>query len=115
MESDLKDQENLSISSEELKRRLEVGEEPLIVNLCSISSSFRPSTISRELMVILLDGLGIKNLSDLEKAASEGKIHNIPGFSYKKEESILKKIQSLKKEKDRYLLGLIIIYLHLQY
>ena len=32
MESDLKDdQENLSISSEELKRRLEVGEEPLIL------------------------------------------------------------------------------------
>jgi DNA polymerase (family 10) len=53
----------------------------------------------------LHDKLRIKNLSDLEKAASEGKIHNIPGFSYKKEESILKNIRSLKKEKDRYLLG----------
>src|SRR5919199_6776278 len=49
--------------------------------------------------------LGIKDLSDLEKVASEGKIHNITGFSYKKEESILKKIQSLKKDKGRHLLG----------
>ena len=37
--------------------------------------------------------------------ASEGKIHNIPGFSYKKEESILKNLQSLKKDRDRHLLG----------
>jgi len=48
--------------------------------------------------------LGIKNLSDLEKAA-DGRIRSIPGFSYKKEESILKKIQSLKKGRGRYLLG----------
>ena len=53
----------------------------------------------------LHDSLGIKDLSDLEKAASEGKIHNISGFSYKKEESILKKLQSLKKDKGRHLLG----------
>jgi DNA polymerase (family X) len=53
----------------------------------------------------LHDSLRVNNLSDLEKAASEGKIHNIPGFSYKKEQSILKKIQSLKKERNRYLLG----------
>jgi DNA polymerase (family X) len=53
----------------------------------------------------LHDRLGIKTLSDLEKAADEGKIHVLPGFSYKKEESILRKIQSLKKGRDRYLLG----------
>src|SRR5215208_6844659 len=54
---------------------------------------------------VLYDRLGIKNLSDLEKAAAEGKIHSVPGFSYKKEESILRKIQSLKKGGGRYLLG----------
>ena len=53
----------------------------------------------------LHDSLGIKNLSDLEKAAAEGKVHGTPGFSQKKEESILKKIQSLKKDRGRYLLG----------
>ena len=45
----------------------------------------------------LHDKLGITNLSELEKAASDGRIHDVPGFSYKKEESILRKIQSLKK------------------
>jgi DNA polymerase (family X) len=54
---------------------------------------------------VLHDRLGIKNLSELEKAAAEGRIHSIPGFSYKKEESISKKIQSLKKGSGRYLLG----------
>jgi DNA polymerase (family X) len=53
----------------------------------------------------LHDSLGIKDYSDLEKAASEDKIHNIPGFSYKKEESILKKLQSLKKDKGGHLSG----------
>ncbi|MGI8831341.1 MAG: helix-hairpin-helix domain-containing protein [Nitrososphaeraceae archaeon] len=54
---------------------------------------------------VLHDSLGIKNLSELEKAVAEGKIHSVPGFSYKKEESISKKIQSLKKGSGRYLLG----------
>jgi DNA polymerase (family X) len=53
----------------------------------------------------LHERLGIKDLSELEKAAKEGKIHILPGFSYKKEESILRKIQSFKKGRSRYLLG----------
>ena len=31
----------------------------------------------------IYDNLGIKTISDLEKAASDGKIRNIPGFSQK--------------------------------
>ncbi|MGC2382763.1 MAG: helix-hairpin-helix domain-containing protein [Nitrososphaeraceae archaeon] len=54
---------------------------------------------------ILYDNLGIKGLSDLEKAASEGKLRDIRGFSEKKEEVILKKIQLFKKGRGRYLLG----------
>src|SRR5919109_1406498 len=53
----------------------------------------------------LHDRLGIKNLAELEKAAAEGKIHSVPGFSYKKEGYILRKIQSLKKDRGKYLLG----------
>ena len=53
----------------------------------------------------LHDSLGLNNLTDVERAAMEGKIRSVPGFSYKKEESILKKIQSLKKDSGRYLLG----------
>ena len=54
---------------------------------------------------ILYDNLHVKDLSDLEKAASEGKLRSIRGFSEKKEEVILKKIQLFKKGRGRYLLG----------
>lgn len=54
---------------------------------------------------IVYDKLGIRDLSGLEKAASEGKLRSIRGFSEKKEEIILKKIQLFKKGRSRYLLG----------
>ncbi len=53
----------------------------------------------------LYDRLGIKNLSELENAAADGRIRQVPGFSYKKEESILRKVRSLNKNRGRYLLG----------
>jgi DNA polymerase (family X) len=54
---------------------------------------------------IVYDKLGIRDLSGLEKAASEGKLRSIRGFSEKKEEVILKKIQQFKKGRSRYILG----------
>ena len=54
---------------------------------------------------ILYDKLKIKDLSGLEKAASEGRLRNIQGFSQNKEETILKKIQIFKKGRDRHLIG----------
>jgi DNA polymerase (family X) len=54
---------------------------------------------------VFYDKLGIRNLSDLEKAAAQGKLCGIKGFSKKKEDSILKKIQLFKKVTGRYLLG----------
>lgn len=53
----------------------------------------------------LYGNLGIKNISDLEKAALEGKIRNIPRFSQKKEDLILKKIQFFRKGGGRRLIG----------
>jgi DNA polymerase (family X) len=53
----------------------------------------------------IYDNLRIKDLSTLEKAASEGRLRNIPGFSQKKEELILKKIQLFRRSKGRYLIG----------
>jgi DNA polymerase (family X) len=53
----------------------------------------------------LYGNLGIKNISDLEKAALEGKIRSIPGFSQKKEDLILKKIQFFRKGGGRRLIG----------
>jgi len=54
---------------------------------------------------IVYDKLGIRDLSGLEKAASGGMLRSIRGFSEKKEEMILKKIQLFKKGRSRYLLG----------
>ncbi len=49
--------------------------------------------------------LGIKNLKDLEKAAKEGKIRNLPNFGEKTEQNILQGIEFLKRSKGRFLLG----------
>ena len=51
------------------------------------------------------DNLGIKDISALERAASEGRLRIIPGFSQKKEELILKKIQLFRGSRGRYLIG----------
>ncbi|MGE4554947.1 MAG: DNA polymerase/3'-5' exonuclease PolX [Candidatus Paceibacterota bacterium] len=49
--------------------------------------------------------LKIKNLKDLEKAAREGKIRNLPNFGEKSEQNILKAIEFLKKSQGRFLLS----------
>ena len=54
---------------------------------------------------VLYNNLQIKDISQLEDAATQGRLQNIPGFSEKKQEAILKKIQFLKKGRDRFLLG----------
>ncbi|HXV45087.1 MAG TPA: DNA polymerase/3'-5' exonuclease PolX [Nitrososphaera sp.] len=51
------------------------------------------------------DKLKIKNLADLEKAANEGRLRTVPGFSEKKEQDILKKIGFFKKGKGRRIIG----------
>jgi DNA polymerase (family 10) len=71
----------------------------------NIDDFYSLESISPKTLKVLYDKLKIKDLSDLEKAASEGKLQNIPGFSQKKEEAILKKIQIFKKGTSRYLLG----------
>ena len=53
----------------------------------------------------LYEKLGIKNLSDLEKAARAGKIGKIEGFGAKTEENILAGIEFLKTSGSRFVLG----------
>jgi len=53
----------------------------------------------------LYQKLKIKNLADLEKAATAGKIQKLPHFGAKSEEKILKGIEFLKKSKGRFTLG----------
>jgi DNA polymerase (family X) len=83
--------------AEELKKRTSINVEEFY-HLEGVGIG--PKTVKT-----LHDSLGLNNLTDVERAAMEGKIRSVPGFSYKKEESILKKIQSFKKDSGRYLLG----------
>ena len=80
---------------DELKEKLPVD----------VSQFFGLEGIGPKTIKTLYSNLGIKNIPDLEKAALEGKIRSIPGFSLKKEELILKKIQFFKKSGGRRLIG----------
>ena len=51
------------------------------------------------------DKLQIKNLADLEKAATEGKLKTLPGFTEKKEQDIFKQIEFFKRGKGRLVIG----------
>ena len=53
----------------------------------------------------LYNNLQIKKLSELENAAKEGRIQKVAGFSQKKAQAILEKIQFFKKGRARFLLG----------
>lgn len=55
----------------------------------------------------LYQKLGIKTLSDLEKAAKAGKIRSLAGFGAKSEQKILKGIEFLRKSGGRFILGFV--------
>jgi DNA polymerase (family X) len=54
---------------------------------------------------MLYDKLQIKNLADLEKAATEGKLKTLPGFTEKKVQDIFKQIEFFKRGKGRLIIG----------
>lgn len=49
--------------------------------------------------------LKIKNIEDLERAAREGKIRDLPNFGEKTEQNIIEGIEFLKRSKGRFLLS----------
>lgn len=51
------------------------------------------------------DKLHIKNMADLEKAVTEGKLKTLPGFTEKKERDIFKQIEFFKRGKGRLIIG----------
>lgn len=54
---------------------------------------------------VLYEKLQIKNLADLEKAAAEGKLRKVAGFTEKKEQDIAKRVAFFKKDKGRRIIG----------
>jgi DNA polymerase (family X) len=80
---------------EDLKKKIPIN----------ISEFMNLEGIGPKTIVALYNVLKIQNISELERAANEGRIRKIPGFSQKREEVILKRIQFLKKGKERRLIG----------
>jgi len=54
---------------------------------------------------MLYDKLRIKDLAELEKAATEGRLRTVPGFTEKKEQAMLKRIEFFKRGKGRRIIG----------
>ena len=61
--------------------------------------------IGPKTLKLIYDKLKVKNLDELEKAATEGAIRIIAGFSQKKEDAILRKIKNYKNGTGRFLIG----------
>lgn len=80
---------------EELKKKLPI----------EVSEFLRLEGIGPKTIKTLYDKLGIASIADLHNAALEGRVRRIPGFSQKKEEAILKKIEFFKKGGGRLLIG----------
>lgn len=53
----------------------------------------------------IYDSLKVKDLAGLEKAATEGRLRKVPGFTEKKEHDMLKRIEFFKKWKGRRIIG----------
>jgi DNA polymerase (family X) len=80
---------------EELKKKLPI----------EVSEFLRLEGIGPKTIKTLYDKLGIASIADLQNAALEGRVRRIPGFSQKKEEAILKKIEFFKKGGGKLLIG----------
>jgi DNA polymerase (family 10) len=58
---------------------------------------------------VLYEELGITNIEELEEAAKEGKLRNLPGFGEKSEQQILNGIELFRKtHSERYILSLML-------
>jgi len=62
-------------------------------------------SVGPKMVAALYQHLAITNLKELEVAARQKKIRNLPNFGVKTEENILKSIMFLKRNKGRFLLG----------
>ncbi|MGI0024695.1 MAG: helix-hairpin-helix domain-containing protein, partial [Nitrososphaera sp.] len=80
---------------DELKAKI-----PVDIKELSGIEGIGPKTIK-----VLYDKLGIRNLAELEKAATAGRLRTVPGFTEKKEKDVLKRIAFSKKGKGRRTIG----------
>src|SRR3989339_1260777 len=63
--------------------------------------------VGPKMILALYKNLGVKNISDLEKAARAGKVRRLPRFGQKSEENILRSIQLSREHRVWFLLGFV--------
>lgn len=80
---------------EEMKAKI-----PINIDEFSSIEGLGPKTIKA-----IYDGLKVKDLAELEKAAAEGRLREVPGLTEKKVQDILKRIEFAKKGKGRRIIG----------
>jgi DNA polymerase (family 10) len=71
----------------------------------SIDEMYGIEGIGPKTIKMFYDKLKIKNLADVEKAATEGKLKTLPGFTEKKEHDIIKQIEFFKRGRGRFIIG----------
>jgi DNA polymerase (family 10) len=71
----------------------------------SIDEMYGIEGIGPKTIKVFYDKLKIKNLADVEKAATEGKLKTLPGFTEKKEHDIIKQIEFFKRGRGRFIIG----------
>ena len=83
-------------------KELEALKKKVPVDLAALSrlEGLGPKTIK-----VLYKKLGVKNLTDLERAAKTGQIKKLEHFGQKSEENILSAIEFSKRDQGRFLLG----------
>ncbi len=80
---------------EELKTRIPVN----------VDEFYGIEGIGPKTVKVLYDKLQIKNLAELEAAAAQGKLRSAPGFTERKEQDILKRIEFFRRGKGRRIIG----------
>lgn len=73
---------------------------PINIDELSNIEGVGPKTIKT-----IYDSLKVKDLAELEKAAAEGRLRKVAGFTEKKEQDVLKKIEFAKKGRGRRIIG----------
>ncbi len=73
---------------------------PINIDELSDIEGVGPKTIKT-----IYDSLKVKDLAELEKAAAEGRLRKVAGFTEKKEQDVLKKIEFAKKGRGRRIIG----------
>lgn len=83
-------------------RALEEMKAKIPINVAELSSI---EGVGPKAIKAIYDSLKVKDLAELEKAAADGRLRKVPGFSEKKAQDVLKRIEFAKMGRGRRIIG----------